>query len=165
MTFHRDLKVVMSHMGKCPMCFLCCNKIIGTLRELGSLSIQALLKHPVVFSDLSINILLCFGMVAPFFYSLWSRYIYCVLTICPYRKVFFGGGLFFICFLAFLVRSIESKICSSATVIFISGYEPCWWVFTNTVVGAEFFWLFYCVETNLRKSVLIKNCVQIPFQS
>lgn len=36
-TFHRGLKVVMNHMGKCPICLFRCNEIIGTLRELGSL--------------------------------------------------------------------------------------------------------------------------------
>lgn len=70
MTFHWGLKVVISPMGKCPIGFLWCNQIIGTLRELGGLCIQGLLKHPMVFRDLSVNILLCFGMVAPFFCSL-----------------------------------------------------------------------------------------------
>lgn len=73
--------------------FLCSSKIIGTLRELGSLSVQGLLKHTMVFSDLSVSILLCFGMVAPFFCSLWSRHIDCILTICPYMK-----GFLLLCF-------------------------------------------------------------------
>lgn len=45
-------------MGKCPIGFLWCNQIIGTLRELGGLCIQGLLKHPMVFRDLSVNIVM-----------------------------------------------------------------------------------------------------------
>lgn len=139
MTFHRASNVVMSHVGKCPVCFLCCNKIIGTLRELGSLPIQALLKHPMAFSNLSINILLRLEWLPLAFVLCEGDVLIFVLTICPYIK-----GLVFLvwfCFLAFGRRSIESKICSRATVSFISGYETCWWVFPNTVVGAAFFLL------------------------
>lgn len=98
MTFHGGLKVVMSRMGKCPICFFCCNKITGTLRDLGSRSIQGLLKYPVLFSNLAINILLCFGLVAPFFVlrevywlcfdhlPLYERFLFFVFFGEKYRK-------------------------------------------------------------------------------
>lgn len=60
-TLHWGLGVIMSHVGNFPRCFLCCCEIIGPLRELGSVSSQGPLRHPLILTDFPINILLVFG--------------------------------------------------------------------------------------------------------
>lgn len=70
-------------------------------------------------------------------------YLLCIdyLSLCErFGGLFFWLVVFcFVLFFGFSVKSTESKVCSSAIVSFILGYETCWYVLPNTVVGAEYF--------------------------
>ena len=72
-------------------------------------------------------------------------YLLCIdhLSLCErFGGLFFFWLVGFFCFVMFFgfsVKRTESKVCSSAIGSFILGYETCWYVLPNTVVGAEFF--------------------------